>query len=68
MDCTTDITRTHHYGKPKPMEIQAYTKVLQGSIDLAKLVFPQGLYGGQIDAITRRSLWKSGLDYGHGTG
>ena len=59
-DCTTDVTRTHHYGKPTDNEIVkyenlflpllpilryfklfnfAYTKVLQGSINLANVSF-----------------------------
>lgn len=46
----------------------SYTKVLQGSIDLAKIIFPPGVYGRSIDVEARKDLWKSGLDYGHGTG
>ena len=75
----------------------AYTKVMQGSIDLANIKFPTGVYGKKsvkfkmktfwikylfwiiklytkyllgrdIDALARSYLWKSGLNYGHGTG
>lgn len=68
-DCTTDITRTHHYGKPKEKEIYAYTRVLQGSINLANVVFPNNLvYGRTLDLEAREPLWRSGMDYGHGTG
>lgn len=68
LDCTTDITRTHHFGQPSAKEIMAYTKVLQGSIDLAKVVFPIGVYGREIDVEARHPLWNVGLDYAHGTG
>ncbi|RNA02064.1 Xaa-Pro aminopeptidase [Brachionus plicatilis] len=68
LDCTSDITRTHFYGNP-PSEIKdAYTKVLQGSINLANIVFPTGVYGRELDVLARSALWKDGLDYGHGTG
>ena len=46
----------------------AYTKVLQGSIDLANLYFPTGVYGRSMDVEARAALWRVGLDYGHGTG
>jgi len=49
-------------------EIDSYTKVLQGSIDLANIVFPPGVYGREIDVEARAALWRVGLDYGHGTG
>lgn len=67
-DCSTDITRTHHYGTPTKEEIYAYTRVLQGSIELANIVFPHGVYGSTIDVVARSPLWSVGLDYGHGTG
>ena len=46
----------------------AYTKVLQGSTDLASLIFPYDVNSRLIDVQARASLWKAGLDYGHGTG
>jgi Xaa-Pro aminopeptidase len=30
--------------------------------------FPAGTKGFQLDILARRSLWKNGLNYGHGTG
>jgi Xaa-Pro aminopeptidase len=45
VDCTTDVTRTHHYGVPTDREKNAYTKVLQGAVDLANVVWPLGVYG-----------------------
>ncbi|XP_065059925.1 xaa-Pro aminopeptidase 1-like [Rhopilema esculentum] len=65
---TTDITRTVHFGTPTAFEKDAYTRVLQGSIRLAMIVFPPGIYGRHIDALARSSLWASGLNYNHGTG
>lgn len=32
--CTTDVTRTFHFGNPEAEQIQMYTRVLMGSIDL----------------------------------
>ena len=41
---------------------------MQGSIDLANTVFPNNVYGRELDVQARMWLWKTGLDYGHGTG
>ena len=43
LDGTTDITRTVHFGKPTDHEIRCFTRVLQGHIDLATVVFPAGM-------------------------
>ena len=40
LEGTTDITRTFHYGSPSDDMIQRYTQVLQGSIELARVVIP----------------------------
>ncbi len=32
--CTTDVTRTFHFGDPEPDHIEMYTRVLMGAIDL----------------------------------
>ncbi len=67
-DGTTDITRTIPIGVP-PREMQErYTLVLKGLIGISTLRFPPGTRGQDIDAIARIALWKSGLDYAHGTG
>jgi len=70
LDGTTDITRTVWTGPdPAPAEIRARaTRVLQGHIAVATLVFPQGVAGPHLDAFARRALWQAGLDYDHGTG
>ncbi len=67
---TTDVTRTIHLGNKKPKKefIENYTRVLMGHIDLAKMIFPLGTTGSQLDSIARYYLWKNGLDYEHGTG
>jgi Xaa-Pro aminopeptidase len=67
-DGTTDITRTMHFGEPKPFEKECFTRVLQGHIGLDTLIFPNGTTGYIIDAIARRPLWQTGLDFRHGTG
>eukprot|EP01116_Phalansterium_solitarium_P006262 TRINITY_DN18570_c0_g1_i1.p1 TRINITY_DN18570_c0_g1~~TRINITY_DN18570_c0_g1_i1.p1 ORF type:complete len:643 (+),score=156.21 TRINITY_DN18570_c0_g1_i1:116-1930(+) len=67
-DGTTDVTRTLHYGTPTKHEITAFTLVLQGHINLAMTVFPNGTTGKELDPIARLPLWSHGLDYRHGTG
>ncbi|XP_076445429.1 xaa-Pro aminopeptidase 1-like isoform X2 [Babylonia areolata] len=68
IECTTDVTRTMHYGTPTDFMIECYTRVLMGSIDLADLIWPEGLYGREIDMAARAPLWAVGLEYRHGTG
>ncbi len=69
-DGTTDVTRTVWTGPaPPPADLRdRYTRVLQGHIALARLIFPQGVAGPHIDALARTALWQAGLDYDHGTG
>jgi Xaa-Pro aminopeptidase len=45
-----------------------FTRVLKGHIALARVRFPKGTTGHQLDALARMSLWEAGLDYDHGTG
>lgn len=65
---TTDVTRTLHFGEPTAYERRCFTRVLQGHIALDSTVFPAGTTGYQLDAVTRRPLWREGKDYRHGTG
>ena len=69
-DGTTDITRTLWTGPGEPPAAlrERVTRVLQGHIAIATLVFPQGVGGAHLDAFARRALWQAGLDYDHGTG
>lgn len=68
LDGTTDVTRTLPVGTPSDEMRQRFTYVLKGHIALARLVFPRGVRGGQIDGFARQFLWAAGLDYAHGTG
>ncbi|MBU6397702.1 MAG: aminopeptidase P family protein [Rhodospirillales bacterium] len=70
LDGTTDITRTLWTGPgPAPAAVKAHvTRVLAGTIALARAVFPEGVAGAHLDAFARAELWRAGLDYDHGTG
>lgn len=67
---TTDDTRTVLVGlaQPTPEQTHRYTAVLKAHIDCISQIFPAGTWGSQLDGITRASMWRAGLDYGHGTG
>jgi Xaa-Pro aminopeptidase len=67
-DGTTDVTRTLAAGKPTAEMRDRFTRVLKGHIAIARLVFPKGTSGAQIDALARVPLWRAGLDFDHGTG
>jgi Xaa-Pro aminopeptidase len=68
LDGTTDITRTVAIGRPTKEMRDRFTRVLKGHIALARVRFPKGTTGHQLDALARMSLWEAGLDYDHGTG
>ncbi|TPX77230.1 hypothetical protein CcCBS67573_g01472 [Chytriomyces confervae] len=68
LDGTTDVTRTHHFGTPTAFEVEAYTRVLKGHIQIDMAVFPAGTNGYVLDILARTSLWRAGLDFRHGTG
>ncbi|KAL2612171.1 hypothetical protein R1flu_023863 [Riccia fluitans] len=68
VDGTTDITRTVHFGIPTSREKECFTRVLQGHIAVDQAVFPEHTPGFVLDVLARKSLWKIGLDYRHGTG
>ena len=65
---TTDITRTVPLGPCTPLEKEDYTLVLKGHIALAKVIFPKGTAGCQLDVLAREPLWNSKRNFGHGTG
>lgn len=65
---TTDITRTFALGETTEAMREAYTRVLQGHIDLGTAKFPRGTSGAQLDVLARNALWQNLQDYGHGTG
>lgn len=68
LDGTTDITRTIALGALTAEEKTDYTLVLKGHIALAMAKFPAGTRGAQLDALAHMPLWKSGMNYLHGTG
>ena len=65
---TTDITRTVPLGPCTALEVEDYTLVLRGHIQLAMAIFPPGTAGCQIDALAREPLWRARRNFGHGTG
>jgi Xaa-Pro aminopeptidase len=67
-DGTTDLTRTVAIGTPPTEAALPFTRVLQGLIAMSRLSWPTGLAGRDIDAVARAALWRSGMDYDHGTG
>jgi Xaa-Pro aminopeptidase len=67
-DGTTDVTRTVAIGTPTPAMRRHFTLVLRGHIALARVRFPAGTSGAQLDVLARQHLWRAGLDYDHGTG
>lgn len=68
LDGTTDITRTIALGELTEEEKTDYTLVLKEHIGLAMAQFPAGTRGAQLDVLARMPLWKSGMNYLHGTG
>ena len=68
LEGTTDITRTVAVGKPTAEMVENNTRVLRGHIAVARMRFPDGLTGEQLDIVARAPLWDVGRDYAHGTG
>jgi Xaa-Pro aminopeptidase len=68
LDGTTDVTRTIAIGQAGAEERRHFTLVLKGHIALARVRFPKGTTGSQLDCLARQHLWAEGLDYDHGTG
>lgn len=65
---TTDITRVVSLGNIQAEEKEDYTIVLKSLIEGSIAIYPKGTRGYQIDAITRRPMWETLRNYGHGTG
>ncbi|KAH3668476.1 hypothetical protein OGAPHI_002230 [Ogataea philodendri] len=68
LDGTTDITRTLHFSRPSYEEIEKYTLVLRGHLNVALLEFTAGTPSEYIDSLARKPLIEKGLNYSHGTG
>ncbi len=67
-DGTTDVTRTVAVGEVSNEMRRNFTLVLKGHIALARIRFPKGTSGMQLDALARQFLWLNELDFEHGTG
>lgn len=68
-DGTTDVTRTIPVGDvDNPDIIKSFTLVLKAHIAMATTIFPIGAKDNVLDCITRRELWRQGLEYKHGSG
>ena len=50
------------------IQIEMYTRVLMGAIDLAAAKLPIGTKDGAVDLVTRQHLFEKGLNFRHGTG
>ncbi len=67
-DGTTDMTRTIPLGHLTDEMRRDYTLVLKGWINIARIHFPKGTYGSQLDVLARAPMWEYGINYLHGTG
>lgn len=67
-DGTTDMTRTIPLGPLTDEMRRDYTLVLKGWINLARVHFPRGTYGSQLDVLSRAPMWEYGINFLHGTG
>ena len=68
LDGTTDVTRTIPLGPLTDTMRQDYTLVLKGWINIARVHFPHGTYGSQLDVLARAPMWERGTNFLHGTG
>lgn len=68
LDGTTDITRTIALGTPTTEQRRDFTLVMKGHIAVARVVYPAGTRGAQLDVLARMFLWHEGKSYLHGTG
>ena len=50
-DGTTDVTRTLHFGTPKPFEKECFTRVLKGQLKMGNAVFPSKIIGNYLDTL-----------------
>lgn len=67
-DGTTDVTRTIPLGPLTDTMRRDYTLVLKGWINIARVHFPHGTYGSQLDVLARAPMWQYGTNFLHGTG
>ncbi len=65
---STDVTRTFALGCVTEKMKNDFTTVLKGNLQLARVRFPHGTNGYNLDVLARQPLWEIGSDYNHGTG
>ncbi|KAK3925369.1 Xaa-Pro aminopeptidase 1 [Frankliniella fusca] len=65
---TTDVARTLHFGAPARVHVEAYTRVLQGLIELSRASVPASMGAHSMDSLARAAVWEGGENYGHPTG
>ena len=65
---TTDTTRTIPMGPLTQEQMEDYTAVLKGMVDLSMVIFPKGTRGAQLDILARGPVFARGKKYLHGTG
>jgi Xaa-Pro aminopeptidase len=65
---TTDITRVVPVGRVSPAQKRDFTTVLKGMIALSLARFPRGTASPMLDTLARAPIWRTGADFGHGTG
>lgn len=65
---TTDTTRTVALGPVTDEEMEDFTLVLKGHINLISARFLSGTTGHALDVLARHPLWMKGVDYKSGTG
>ena len=67
-DGTTDVARTLHYGTPTRAHVEAYTRVLQGLIEMSRASVPPAIGAHGLDSLARAAVWDGGENYGHPSG
>ncbi len=65
---STDVTRTFALGNITDKMKADFTTVLKGNLGLARVRFPYGTTGYNLDVLAREPLWAAESDYNHGTG
>lgn len=65
---TTDVARTLHFGRPSAAQVEAYTRVLQGLIEMSRAAVPASMGAHGLDSLARAAVWDGGENYGHPTG
>lgn len=65
---TTDVARTLHFGAPARAHVEAYTRVLQGLVEMSRASVPASMGAHSLDSLARAAVWQGGENYGHPTG